>query len=230
MKPTVCAILLAGGKGTRMQSTVPKQFLPINEKPLARYSFDTLAEIPEICEIVVVCDPIYRHLFESSSGHPTVTFALPGEQRQDSVWNGLNAIKSNAEYVCIHDAARPVITPSLVIRVLEAAYQHGAATVGMPIKFTIKEHDGTHFVKQTPDRSRIWEIQTPQVMKTLLIKQGLEEIREKKLTVTDDVSVIEYLNLPVKLVEGCYSNLKVTTNEDLFLAERFCGLVNCEHA
>lgn len=212
-------ILLAGGMGTRMDSPVPKQFLLLEGKIIARYSFDLFLALPEIREIVVVCDPKYRHHFTLNNETPTSTpvlFALPGERRQDSVFNGLQQLSS--ELICIHDAARPLINNDLIRRTLIAATQHGAAAAGMPVKFTIKEIDSEGFVTKTPPRAHLWEIQTPQTITVDLLRQGFVLANKNKLTVTDDVSLIELLNHPVQIVEGSYSNLKITTPEDIPLA------------
>ncbi len=215
----ISVILLCGGKGTRMQVSTPKQFLKINQKLVAHYSFDVFEKMDEVAEIVVVCDPPYRNHFDCDSLSIPINFALPGKRRQDSVFNGLEALKKDSKLICIHDSARPLINAKLVLRVICAAEEHGAATVGMPIKFTIKEHDGNLLVKNTPDRSKYWEIQTPQVIRADLLKKGFASIQAQDIEVTDDVSIVEYLGCPVKLVEGCYKNIKITTPEDLSLVE-----------
>lgn len=215
MKQETSVILLAGGMGTRMQSITPKQFLTLGEKPIACHSFEFFLNMPQINEIVIVCSPDFRDFFSKRSSKP-VLFALPGERRQDSVYNGL--LISTKEIICVHDAARPFIDKDLVLRVLEAGNKHGAATVGMPVKFTIKESDAQSFVKNTPDRNKIWEIQTPQVLKREVIYQGFEYANQHQLTVTDDVSLAELIGHPVKLVEGSQTNLKITVPEDLTIA------------
>lgn len=217
--PQVSVILLCGGRGTRMGVDKPKQFLELQGKTIAHYSLDVLKKIQGIVEIIVVCDPAYRSFFLSYQDSLPLHFALPGERRQDSVLNGLRALQSTPDLVCIHDSARPFINHAMASRTISAAADYGAATAAMPIKFTIKEHDGHQFVKNTPDRSLYWEIQTPQVIKTELLKKGFEHVIQHHLTVTDDVSIVELLNLPVKLVEGSYNNLKITTPDDLVLAE-----------
>ena len=198
---TMSVILLCGGQGTRMQSPTPKQFLSIHQKMIALYSFDLFKEMVEVVEIVVVCDLPYRHYFSPKELSIPLHFAAPGTLRQDSVANGFKALRMNAPFVCIHDSARPLIDQALVQRVLQAAQEHGAATAAMPIKFTLKEHDGNLFVKNTPDRSKFWEIQTPQIIRSDHLKKGFEYVNQHQLTVTDDVSIVEHLNLPVKLVE-----------------------------
>ena len=208
-------ILLAGGTGSRMQTATPKQFLPLNGKLIIHYSLELFLSIPEIKEIVIVSDPQYRnHL----TNYP-VSFALPGARRQDSVYNGLMAISSDTEYVCIHDGARPFITKQNVDDIILAAKENGAATLGMPIKFTVKECDENLLVKHTPNRGNIWEIQTPQVIRYDILTKGFEQINREGLTVTDDVSVVEHIGHPVKLVSGSYNNLKITTPGDLSFSE-----------
>lgn len=219
MRRNVAVILLAGGVGSRMKMSLPKQFIPLKNKPIARHSFDLFLEMEEVKEIILVCSPEYRAYFPSSHPEIVLTFAPGGERRQDSVWNGFQAMTTDCPLVCIHDSARPFITQELVRRVMKAGEAHGAATVGMPIKFTVKECNPDLFVKKTPDRSLIWEIQTPQVIRADLLKQGFEDAISQRKQVTDDVSLIENLGFPVKLVEGCYSNIKITTPEDLVYAQ-----------
>lgn len=209
------AILLAGGTGSRMNTTTPKQFLPLNGKPIFRYSLELILSIPEIEQVVVVCEPKYRHFF----AHYSVVFAEPGPRRQDSVYNGLMVVAPESEFVCVHDAARPFITKEIVQNVVSAAKEHGAATLGMPIKFTVKECDENLLVKGTPNRANIWEIQTPQVIRYDWLKEGFDWVNRERLTVTDDVSVVEVIGHPVKLVSGSYNNIKITTPDDLSFSE-----------
>lgn len=206
-------ILLAGGIGRRMGSAHPKQFLPLEGQPIALHSFYLFRQMPEVDEIIVVCAPEYRTLFPEGT-----LFATPGKERQDSVFNGLQ--QTSGTLICIHDAARPMVTEAMTRRVLEAAAEHGAATVGMPVKFTVKEANDEGFVQRTPDRKFIWEIQTPQALRRDLLEQGFALAHEKQITVTDDASLAELVGHPVKLVKGAYSNIKITTPEDLILAEQ----------
>lgn len=214
----VSVILLAGGNGTRMKSDIPKQYLPLVDKPIVLHSLDLFLEMPEVKEIIIVCNPNFEPLFNNLH-HLKIKFALPGERRQDSVYNGFQLTHNDCDLVCIHDASRPLITQALVRRVIAVGDQYGAATVGMPIKFTVKEVDGDNLVKHTPDRNRIWEIQTPQVIRPALLKKGFEIANQKDLTVTDDVSLVELTGHPVKVVEGSHLNIKITTAEDLKIAE-----------
>lgn len=216
----ISVILLAGGSGLRMGEEIPKQYLLLNGKPIARYSFDVFLAVPEITEITVVCDPSYRNVFTTESDKQ-IRFALPGTRRQDSVYNGLQSVSLEQKIICVHDAARPFIDAPLVSRVLEAGTQNGAATVGLPLKFTVKEATSDQFVKCTPDRSLLWEIQTPQVIRKDLLEAGFSYAIENNLTVTDDVSLVELINHPVKLIEGSPFNIKITVPADLVMANQF---------
>lgn len=207
----ISAVLLAGGKGTRMGSALPKQYLMLEEKPMACHSLEVLRAHPAIEQIIIVCDPEYRAFFSAY----TVDFAEPGERRQDSLFNGLQLVEG--DWVCVHDAARPYLTKDLLSRLIEEGKKTGAATLAMPVKNTIKESDVDGLVLSTPDRRYLWEVQTPQLLTKKILEQGFAFAQQHHLTVTDDVSLAELINHPVKLVPGSYQNLKITTVEDLCL-------------
>lgn len=219
-------IFLAGGIGVRMGSAVPKQYLAIHQKPLALYSFEVLASMPEIQDFIVVCEPEYEALFygcDKAKGM-NLQFARPGKRRQDSVFNGIQCLH-NHSLVCIHDAVRPLINPANVRQVVQEAANWGAAALGVKVRSTIKICDGAQVVVDTPNRASLWEIQTPQVIRLDLLQEGFTYAQEHQLTVTDDVSLIELLGKPVKIVEGSYANVKVTTPEDLIYVEKLIDRV-----
>lgn len=218
---TIGIILLAGGRGERMGACCPKQFLPLKDKPLALYSFEVFDRDPSVSEIVVVCDTRWRNLFQRTRGN--LLFACPGARRQDSVYNGLKALQSFPDLVCIHDSARPFI-PSLA-PLFKAASLYGAATFGVPVNFTVKETDENAFVTQTLNRQALYEIQTPQVIRYPLLLEGFQALTED---VTDDVSIIEKLGHPVTIVPGDPLNFKITVPKDLDYAEYL--LERKEHA
>ncbi len=193
-----------------------------------------------ISNIVIVLDESYRdeydHLLKEDS---RITWADPGQERQDSVFNGLNKIPDDCSLVAVHDSARPLVTPLEVMNVLKDAKQYGASVLGVPMKATVKESEDGKFVLRTITRSRLWEIHTPQVStKALFLKGflftsllnsfdysitlliGFDKVKRENLEVTDDVSVIEALGLPVKLTLGEYTNIKLTTPDDLQIAEQ----------
>ncbi|TVU04096.1 hypothetical protein EJB05_50336, partial [Eragrostis curvula] len=182
----------------------------------------TFCQLKEVKEVVVVCDPAYKDIFEGSIVNLQIPlkFARPGKERQDSVFNGLQEIDGNSELVCVHDSARPLVSSKDVKKVLEDAAVHGAAVLGVPVKATIKEANSDSFVVKTLDRKTLWEMQTPQVMKPNLLRDGFELVKRDGLEVTDDVSIVECLKHPVYITEGSYTNIKVTTPDDLLLAER----------
>jgi 2-C-methyl-D-erythritol 4-phosphate cytidylyltransferase len=211
-------VLLAGGSGSRMESTIPKQYLPLRNKPLVLYSFELFLTLTGVVEIVVVCDPTYQHLFEAELSPIPISFAIPGPRRQDSVFNGIQNLSTDS-LVCIHDSARPLIDLNSIYHVVKAADQWGAAALGVPVKGTIKVCDGARIVIDTPERSSLWEMQTPQVVRLDLIRRGFSEAQDRNVTVTDDVSLVELIGHPVKVVQGSYTNIKVTTSEDLILVE-----------
>lgn len=177
----------------------------------------TFAAMPEVFELVVVCEPDWQDVFEKC--HATLTrkislkYARPGAERQDSVENGFNAIDfSQAQLVAIHDSARPLVTPEDSLKCFADAWNIGAAVLGVPVKPTIKEADGEGKVVKTLQRAKLWEVQTPQVIRPPLLKQGFELVKKEGLEVTDDVSIIEALGHPVQITCGSYTNIKVCSS------------------
>jgi 2-C-methyl-D-erythritol 4-phosphate cytidylyltransferase len=214
-----------------MGAAIPKQYLELKSQPIATYSLATFASMPEVGEVVIVCDPSWRYIFEerlsqldsSSNGRklPDIHWALPGAERQDSVCNGLQQVRSEAQIVAVHDSARPMITAADAARCMLDGLVVGAAVLGVPVKPTIKEVDSDMNVIKTLERSKLWEVQTPQCIRPGLLREGFRLVKEKGLEVTDDVSIIEAMGLPVKITPGSYTNIKVTTPDDMSIAEKF---------
>lgn len=217
----VAVILLAGGSGSRMKADRPKQFLQLYGKTILEHSIELFGRMPEVRQLVIVLASEYRSQFESflQCLPCHVDFADPGRERQDSVYNGLALVSNSMSLACVHDAARPLVTIHSIREVLQDAATHGAAVLGVPSKATIKESADGQFVLRTIPRTRLWEIQTPQVVRPDLLRKGFEKVIAEKLAVTDDVSIIEQLGEPVKITLGEYSNIKLTTPEDLNIAE-----------
>ncbi|CAH9086000.1 unnamed protein product [Cuscuta europaea] len=228
---SVSVIFLAGGMGKRMGVSMPKQYLPLLDQPIALYSFYTFSQLPQVKEIVVVCDPSYKDVFEDAREKikTKLKYALPGKERQDSVYSGFQAVDVNSELICIHDSARPLVLAEDIEKVLKDGLLVGAAVLGVPAKATIKEANDESFVVRTLNRKTLWEMQTPQVIKPELLKKGFELINSREgLEVTDDVSIVELLNHPVYITKGSYTNIKVTTPDDLLLAERILHTSNSQ--
>lgn len=217
----LAVILLAGGKGKRMKSAMPKQFLPLLGRPVFLRSLDVFTAIKEVSSIVIVLDESFRAEYEGIvAKDPRIRWADPGTERQDSVYNALQRVPSTSTLVAVHDAARPLVTRDEVTRVINDASATGAAVLGVPMKATVKESADGQFVLRTVPRSRLWEVHTPQVIRTALLTQGFDKVKAENLEITDDVSVIEALGLPVKLTLGEYTNIKLTTPDDLSVAEQ----------
>jgi len=205
---TVSLILLAGGLGIRMSSDVPKTFLPLKGKPLVLHSFELFSKMSEIHQIVVVCPEDFRHLFPKAT-----TFATPGKTRQDSVQSGFQ--KTKGEILLIHDGARPFVSKKDVLKLLCEGASTGAATLGSPVKNTIKQVKSS-LVEKTLDRSALYDIYTPQLLSREVYEKGYHKNQHAPLT--DDVALAESIGHPVKIVEGCHNNFKITYPIDLKLA------------
>jgi len=217
----ISLIFLAGGKGTRFGQTTPKQFLTLRNKPVALHSFELLSKLRGLTEISVVCEKEFYPLFSS---HPLIQFAPPGKERHHSVESGLKILSDEESLVLIHDAARPLLVEEDIYTLLEEATMCGAATLAQKAVQTVKEADEDHFVIRTIPRESLWEIHTPQCIKKSLLHKGFEHLHKTNSFVTDDVSLIESLNLPVKLVPSSKPNLKITRNEDYHVAEALLQL------
>ena len=144
-------------------------------------------------------------MFDKYASNPKLSFADPGKERQDSVESGFRGCSNSAALIAIHDAARPLVTPEEIANVVSDAREHGAAVLGVPVKATIKESEDGAFVLRTVDRSRLWEVHTPQVIKPALLSEGFKRVKQDNLEVTDDVSIIEQIGEPVRLSERGFS-------------------------
>ncbi|GIL79334.1 hypothetical protein Vretifemale_8719 [Volvox reticuliferus] len=224
-KGSVSVVLLAGGVGKRMGAAIPKQYLELRGQPIATYSLETFARMPMVGEIVIVCDPSWRDVFEKRfpglPSHIKFKWALPGPERQDSVFNGLQQVDAGAAIVAVHDSARPLVTPEDAAQCMTDGLAIGAAVLGVQVKPTIKEVDKNLMVIQTLQRSKLWEVQTPQCIRPALLRAGFDLVKSQNLEVTDDVSIIEAMGNPVKITPGSYTNIKVTTPDDMAVAEKF---------
>lgn len=226
-KKKCTAIVLSAGQGTRMGTTIQKQYLQINQKPVIFYSLDLFQHAEIIDEIILVVGAgqeefCRREIVEKYQLNKVSTIVTGGDERYQSVWNGLQQV-SNEGYVFIHDGARPFVDEDMLNRLYDAVEIYKACVVGMPVKDTIKVISEEGFAIETPNRKYLWMIQTPQVFESALIKKAYTKSRkETSIEVTDDAMVVEQmLKHPIKMVEGSYENIKITTPEDLEIAEVF---------
>lgn len=220
------AIVLAAGSGRRMGTKVHKQYLILKGKPVLYYSLKTFQDSGRIDEIILVTgsgeEEFCRREITEKFGITKVKKIIPGgAERYHSVWNGLKETKPG--YVFIHDGARPFVTDEMIQRAYDCVRENRACVAGMPSKDTVKIVDEGGTVVETPDRKRVWQVQTPQVFETELVKKAYSMLMEKDdISVTDDAMVVEQmLGLPVRLFEGSYQNIKITTPEDLDIADVF---------
>jgi 2-C-methyl-D-erythritol 4-phosphate cytidylyltransferase len=224
----VTAIVLAAGKGLRFKSRTPKALAEINSKPIIIYSLNTLNKHPQVKDIIVVANYLnfreIKNKIKKYRVNKIKEVVLGGRERQDSVINGLKKIDKRTELVLIHDGVRPFIDKAMVSAVIKEADRCGAARLGVPVKATIKEAHGSwliahrnFIVKKTLNRENLWEIQTPQAFRKELILKAYDKFSNTR--VTDDASLVERLGAKVRLVLGSYSNIKITTVDDLIIAE-----------
>lgn len=221
------AIVLAAGKGSRMQSAVPKQYLELCGKPVLYYSLAAFEEsfVDEIILVTGKDDISYckEQIVERYGFQKVTKIIAGGAERYLSVYQGLLAAEE-ADYIYIHDGARPFVDAAILSDAKACVEQYQACVAGMPVKDTIKIVDAEDFAKETPERKYVWQVQTPQVFSYALVREAYDMLMEDQdaYSVTDDAMVVEtMLNYPVKLFQASYKNIKITTPEDLQIAELF---------
>ncbi|MFD2703713.1 2-C-methyl-D-erythritol 4-phosphate cytidylyltransferase [Paenibacillus shunpengii] len=211
------AVIVAAGKGTRMGYAESKQFLLLQDKPIFIHTLEVFSRVSRIKEMIVVtgaadvkrCEEwIHKFGLEAQ-----VRVTAGGSERQDSVYAGLKQLTS--DYVLVHDGVRPFVTPELIENCMEAAMEHGAAVLAVPVKDTIKQVNEEGIIMSTPDRRSLWSIQTPQAFRLSALLEAHERAMQEAFLGTDDAMLIERLGKQVKVVEGRYTNIKITTPDDL---------------
>lgn len=221
----VTAIVLAAGSGSRMNQKKEKQFLLLDGKPVLYYSLRTF-EASIVDEIILVTkekdiDYCRQEIVEKYGFTKVRRIVSGGKERYDSVQRGLRAADKRNNIIMIHDAARPFVTNRMILDSISAARRYKACTVAVPVKDTIKVVDEYEFGVETPDRSTLYIIQTPQTFDRGLLREAYERLRiSGDKDITDDTMIVErYLDQRVKMVEGSYKNIKITTPEDMPVAE-----------
>lgn len=229
----ITAIVLAAGSGSRMKSKTKKQFMEIKGKPVIWYSLFEF-EKSRVDEIILVTgkediDYCKKEIVEKYNLKKIKNVVAGGSERYESVYNGLKEVTGNI--VLIHDGARPLINNEIIERSIEGTIKSDACVVGVPVKDTIKRANKEGYIIDTPNRSELWITQTPQSFKTDLVKMAYKKMKEElekgntTLNITDDAMVVEeFTTNQVRFVQGDYKNIKVSTPEDIDIAELFIEL------
>lgn len=238
-KKRCTAVVLAAGSGSRMRSGTAKQFMPLGGKPLICHALQAIEESDIIDDCILVTGAkdlvwVTEEIVKKYHYHKVDTVIAGGEERYLSVASAMRlidsgdmAVPNRDGYVFVHDGARPFLTEKILRDTYEAVKRYGACVSAVPSKDTVKIVDREGFVRETPDRALVWNMQTPQVFETGLItkayellEENIERMEREKIPVTDDAMVVEYFtDHRIKLVEGSYENIKLTTPEDLAVAE-----------
>lgn len=226
--PFVTAVIVAAGRSVRMGTGKNKQFLQLCGVETIARTLSAFEESRYVREVVVVINRFdIGRIGEilAEYGFMKVTHVVAGgETRQQSAALGLKAVNESSEYIAVHDGARPLVTPECVDRVIETAFKTGAASAAVKVKDTLKIADENGIVQSTPDRSRLWAVQTPQVFKLDIYRDALNKAIAAGTDYTDDCQLIETAGGRVSLVEGEYTNIKITTPDDIAYAEAIIRL------
>jgi 2-C-methyl-D-erythritol 4-phosphate cytidylyltransferase len=220
----VVALILAAGQGKRMGAGEKKPYLLLAGKPILVHTLSGFEKCPSIDGIVLVVeeneiDHARTSVVEASGCSKVINVVPGGLKRQDSVWEGIKALKGEGELVMVHDGVRPFVSPELLQRAVDTTRKNGATVVAVPVKDTIKTASREKEVIKTLDRETLWAVQTPQTFNHDLLKKAHEMARKDGFIGTDDASLVERIGIPVNIIDGSYENIKITTPEDLVLAE-----------
>lgn len=220
----VSAVIVAAGKGTRMNMDVNKQYIEVEGKAVLARTIQVFEDCEAVGEIILVVnqfDIVYckQNIIDLYGFKKVKALVAGGAERQDSVFNGLNEVRPDCDIVLIHDGARPFVHIETIEDSIRTVQEYGAACVAVPVKDTIKRSDKDCFIAETLDRSVIWSIQTPQSFRYDLIMKAHIKAREDGFTGTDDAVLAERVGFRTKLVMGSYDNIKITTQDDLIFAE-----------
>ncbi len=223
----VAAIIAAAGLGRRMQQDLPKTYLRLLGKPILIHTLEIFEMVSGVHEVLVVVHPEDLEFCQEEIIDPyplkKVLRLVPGgKERQDSVYHALKVLRKeseNLDVIVVHDGVRPLVAPAQVSQVVSAARKYGSAVLGIPCQDTLKRVNSRGEVIDTVDRRELWQIQTPQAFQTALLWQAYREAMDQKFYATDEAALVEALGKPVVVVPGSSLNLKITTPDDLKMAE-----------
>lgn len=219
------AIIVGAGSSTRMNKSVSKQLIKLNGKETILHTLLAFQKAETIDEIIVVCreqdTEIIKQLANKNNITKVKAFAKGGNTRQQSVKNGVNLVSNETDFIAIHDGARPLVTPQDINLVIDSAIKHKSSALGVYVKDTIKVVDSNGFISETPNRSSLIAIYTPQVFSLDLYKKAMKQAEECGKDYTDDCQLVESLGEKVFVTIGSPENIKLTTPEDIIIAESF---------
>ena len=219
------AVIVAAGKGKRMGTEISKQFLPLCGKEILAHTVEKFEKAACIRDIILVTggDALQdvRQMVQEYGWKKIISVTEGGKERQDSVFLGLQQVPQDTEIVLIHDGVRPFVTEEILERSIAAAKETGGCVAGVPAKDTIKVCDAEGFAIATPNRSTLRQIQTPQTFRRKEILAAYEKAKADGFLGTDDASVAEHSGFPVRVIMGSYSNIKITTKDDLLIGAAF---------
>lgn len=219
----ISSVIVAGGKGTRMNMDINKQYIYIGDKPVLARTLEVFEQCPAINEIILVVneEEIFyckENIVDKFGFEKVKKLVLGGVERQNSVYKGLVEVNKQSDVVVIHDGARPFVNSRIILNCVQEALEFGAVTAAVPVKDTIKSvSDG--FVEKAYDRKTLWSIQTPQVFLYDTIMKAHEKANRENIIATDDTTLTEMLGIKTRIVNGSYDNIKITTREDLVFAK-----------
>jgi len=212
-------VIVAAGTGSRMNIGINKQFIKLEGKEIIAYTIEKFYNNSNIEDIVVVVKEDESEFFKKEIldkyNFKNVKIAYGGKERQDSVYNGLKLLDEKCDVVLIHDGARPFVSDKIIDKSIEEAKEHKAIVVGVPVKDTIKVIDNDKNIVDTPNRSVLWAVQTPQTFDYNILIDAYKDAFKNKFYGTDDAMLVERIGYKVKMLEGSYNNIKITTQEDL---------------
>jgi len=215
----VGVVIAAAGKGQRMKTDINKQFLLLAGQPVLKYSVETFSALKEVSQVVVVAHPQEVEHCRRLLGNERVQVVAGGKERQDSVYLGLRTLAQDTKLVAVHDGARPLLSSALVLSLLHKATEWGAVIPAVPVKDTLKEVTDDGVIVSTLDRTKIWQAQTPQVFPYRSLVYAYEQAVAEGFYATDDASLYERYCGRVRVITGDYRNIKITTPDDLLIAE-----------
>lgn len=217
-------IIAASGTGKRMKSAVAKQYMELKGRTVLSYTIEAFNSSEYIDEIIIVCGSddiayVFEEIVMKNGYDKVISVTAGGRERQDSIYNGLKEVSPDCDVVLIHDGVRPFIENKYIKELTEAAMEYGGCVMGVRVKDTIKVCNNDNYITSTPERATLWAAQTPQCFKYEIIMKAYEKAYDEGFYGTDDSMLAERTGVKIKMIEGSYNNIKLTTPEDIYMGE-----------